>query len=146
MTIPITWCIKVQPRNPYWDLTCSFFNSSNCGLVIEMAHVACARCFFRHSWVTWFDSPQYKQQTKVVCTSTFLLLLCEGLESYLINMHGVILWWGCRRLGWHCRRKTPLCCMWCKTYLYYQCWFMTPFLSMFKKSIVTPNNLCNDLT
>jgi hypothetical protein len=29
--------------------------------------------------------------------------LFEGLESYFINLHGVVLLQGCQWLGWHCR-------------------------------------------
>jgi hypothetical protein len=52
---------------------------------------------------------------------------------------------GCWELGEHCRWKIPLCCWWCKALLCCQWWFMTPLLSMFKKLVVTINNLCNGL-
>ncbi len=32
------------------------------------------------------------------------------LESCFINMHGVSIWWGCWRLGWHCRWEIRLYC------------------------------------
>ncbi len=38
-------------------------------------------------------------QTKIIYTSKLFLLLCEGLESCLVNLHGIILQQGCRRLG-----------------------------------------------
>jgi hypothetical protein len=36
---------------------------------------------------------------KVYYTLTLFLLLHEGLESCLINFHGVVLWWSCWKLG-----------------------------------------------
>jgi hypothetical protein len=44
--------------------------------------------------MTWFSTIQ----TKIVCMSTLFILFHEGLESCLINMHGVLLWWGCQGL------------------------------------------------
>jgi hypothetical protein len=45
--------------------------------------------------MTWFSTIQ----TKIICMSMLLLLLHEGLESCLTNLHGIVFWWGCRKLG-----------------------------------------------
>jgi len=75
-------------------------------------------------------------QIKIICTSMLLLLFREGFE-YCFILHGVVIWWGCWRLGWHYEWEIPLCYRWCKFFLCYQCGFTVPFLLMFNVVTLT---------